>query len=111
MTARELAVNLLYKIEIGEAYSNTTLDKELSRSDLSREDKALASQITYGVLTWKLTIDEIIKRYSSVKIKKISPWILNILRIAIYQIVWLDKIPISAAVNESVNLAKKYGWR
>lgn len=109
MTARELAVNLLYKIEIGEAYSNTTLDKELSRSDLSREDKALASQITYGVLTWKLTIDEIIKRYSSVKIKKISPWILNILRIAIYQIVWLDKIPISAAVNESVNLAKKYG--
>lgn len=109
MTARELAVNLLYKIEIGEAYSNTTLDKDLSKSNLSKEDKALASQITYGVLTWKLTIDEIIKRYSSVKIKKISPWILNILRIAIYQIVWLDKIPISAAVNESVNLAKKYG--
>ncbi|MBQ9267041.1 MAG: 16S rRNA (cytosine(967)-C(5))-methyltransferase RsmB [Clostridia bacterium] len=109
MTARELVVNLLYKIEVGEAYSNTTLDKELNKSDLSREDKALASQIFYGVLTWKLTIDEIIKQYSNIRLKKISPWILNILRIAIYQIVWLDKIPVSAAVNESVNLAKKYG--
>lgn len=109
MNARELVVNLLYKIEVGEAYSNTTLDKELNKSDLSREDKALASQIFYGVLTWKLTIDEIIKKYSSIRLKKISPWILNILRIAIYQIVWLDKIPVSAAVNESVKLAKKYG--
>ncbi len=109
MNARELVVNLLYKIEVGEAYSNTTLDKELNKSSLSREDKALASQIFYGVLTWKLTIDEIIKRYSKVRLKKISPWILNILRIAIYQIVWLDKIPVSAAVNESVKLAKKYG--
>lgn len=109
MTARELAVNLLYKIEVGEAYSNTTLDKELNKCELSREDKALASQIVYGVLTWKLTIDEIIKRYSSIRIKKISSWILNILRIAIYQIVWLDRIPVSAAVNESVNLAKRYG--
>ena len=109
MTARELAINLLYKIEVGEAYSNTTLDKELNKSDLNREDKALASQIVYGVLTWKLTIDEIIKQYSNIRLKKISPWILNILRIAIYQIVWLDRIPVSAAVNESVNLAKKYG--
>ena len=109
MTARELAVNMLYKIEVGEAYSNMTLDKELNKNELSREDKALTSQIFYGVLTWKLTIDEIIKRYSSIRLKKISPWILNILRIAIYQIVWLDKIPVSAAVNESVNLAKKYG--
>ena len=105
MNARELAVNLLYKIEVGEAYSNTTLDKELDKNDLSREDKALTSQLFYGVLTWKLTIDEMIKRYSKIKLKKIF----NILRIAIYQIVWLDKIPTSAAVNESVKLAKKYG--
>ncbi len=109
MSARELAIRLLYQIEVGEAYSNTTLDKELRKSDLSKEDKALASQIVYGVLTWKLTIDEIIKRYSNIRLKKISNWILNILRIAIYQIVWLDKIPISAAVNESVKLSKKYG--
>ena len=107
--AREVALNILYKIEVGEAYSNLVLDKELNSSDLSKLDKALASEIVYGVLTWKLTLDEIVKRYSSIRLKKISPWILNILRMGIYQIVFLDKIPESAAVNESVNLAKKYG--
>lgn len=107
--ARELALNVLYKIEVGEAYSNTTLDKELNNSELSKIDKALASEIVYGVLTWKITLDEMIQRYSSIKLKKISDWILNILRMGIYQIAFLDKIPESAAVNESVNLAKKYG--
>lgn len=109
MNARELALNVLYKIEVGEAYSNTTLDKELNNSDLSKVDKALASELVYGVLTWKLTLDEIIQRYSLVKLKKISDWIMNILRMGIYQIAFLDKIPESAAVNESVNLAKRYG--
>lgn len=109
MNARELAINVLYKIEFGEGYSNVTLDKELNKSDLDYVDKAFASELVYGVLTWEITIDEIIKMYSSIKIKKISPWILNILRIGIYQIAFLDKVPESAAVNESVKLAKQYG--
>ena len=109
MNAREIALNALYKIEIGEGYSNITLDKEFKKSKLSKADKALVSQIVYGVLTWKITLDEIIKRYSSIRLKKISPWIINILRMGIYQICYLDKIPESAAVNKSVNLAKKYG--
>jgi len=108
-TAREIALTTLYKIEVGEGYSNLTLDKELNKSDLSRQDKALASEIVYGVLTWKITLDEIIKKYSSIRLKKISPWIINILRMGIYQIAFLDRIPESAAVNESVKLAKKYG--
>lgn len=109
MNARELAINVLYKVEFGEGYSNVTLDKELNKSDLEPVDKAFASELVYGVLTWKITLDEIIKMYSSIKIKKISPWILNILRTGIYQIVFLDKVPESAAVNESVKLAKQYG--
>ena len=108
-SAREVALNILYKIEVGESYSNLTIDKELNKSELSPLDKALVSQVVYGVLTWKLALDEIVKRYSSIRIKKISPWILNILRMGIYQIAFLDKIPESAAVNESVKLAKKYG--
>ncbi|MBR6253767.1 MAG: 16S rRNA (cytosine(967)-C(5))-methyltransferase RsmB [Clostridia bacterium] len=108
-TAREVALNALYKIDVGEGYSNLILDKELNKSELTRLDRALASEIVYGVLTWKLFLDETIKRYSLVKFKKISPWIVNILRMGIYQIVFLNKIPESAAVNESVNLAKKYG--
>lgn len=109
MNARELALNVLYQIEVGEAYSNTALDKELNQSDLPKVDKALASELVYGVLTWKLTLDEMIKKYSSLKLKKISDYIINILRMGIYQIAFLDRIPPSAAVNESVNLAKRYG--
>ena len=109
MNARELALNVLYKIDMDDAYSNTILDKELNNSDLSKVDKGLVSEIVYGVLTWKITLDEIVQRYSLIKLKKISPWIINILRMGIYQIAFLDKIPESAAVNESVNLAKKYG--
>lgn len=108
-TAREVALNALYKIDVGEGYSNLILDKELNKSELTKLDRGLASEIVYGVLTWKLFLDETIKRYSLVKFKKISPWIVNILRMGIYQIVFLNKIPESAAVNESVNLAKKYG--
>lgn len=108
-TAREVALNALYKIDVGEGYSNLVLDKELNKSELSRLDRGLASEIVYGVLTWKLFLDETIQRYSLIKFKKISPWIVNILRMGIYQIVFLNKIPESAAVNESVNLAKKYG--
>lgn len=111
--AREIALKVLYKIEKEEAYSNIVLDDMLNknRRDLSEKDIGLISEIVYGVTTWRLTLDEIIKKYSKISKKKISIWILNILRMSIYQIIFLDKIPKSAAVNEGVNLAKRYGHK
>ena len=108
---REIALKTLYKIDKEQAYSNIALNEEIkqNREKLTEKDIGLISEIVYGVTTWKLTLDEIIKKYSKIKLKKISPWILNILRMGVYQIVFLDKIPKSAAVNESVNLAKRYG--
>lgn len=108
---RKLALEILYKIDKEGAYSNIVLNEMLNKNknNLNKKDIGLISEIVYGVTTWKLTLDEIIKNHSSVKIKKISPWILNILRMSIYQIIFLDKIPKSAAVNEGVNLAKRYG--
>ena len=107
---RELALKALYKIEENGAYSNIILDETIKRNnELKTRDIGLLSELVYGVTTWKLTLDEIIKKHSKIKLKKISPWIINILRMGAYQIVFLDKIPKSAAVNESVNLAKKYG--
>lgn len=108
---REIALKILYKIDKEDAYSNIELNEQIkqNRKNLTEKDIGLISEIVYGVTTWKLTLDEIIKKYSKIKIKKISPWILNILRMGIYQIIFLDKIPKSAAVNESVNLAKRYG--
>ena len=113
---RELALKILYKMDKDNSYSNILLNesfnkirKEGNKNNLNNRDFAFVSEILYGVTTWKLTLDEIIKKYSKIKLNKLSLWILNILRLSIYQIVFLDKIPKSAAVNEGVNLAKKYG--
>ena len=108
---REVALKVLYKIDKEQAYSNIELNEQIrqNRKNLDEKDIGLISGLVYGVTTWRLTLDEIIKKYSKIKLKKISPWIINILRMGIYQIIFLDKIPKSAAVNESVNLAKRYG--
>ena len=108
---RELALKVLYKIDKEEAYSNIALNEILNanREKLTSKDIGLISEIIYGVTTWKLTLDVIIIKHSKIKMKKISTWVVNILRMGIYQILFLDKIPQSAAVNESVNLAKRYG--
>ena len=108
---RKIALEALYKIDNEEAYSNIVLDELLNknRNALSNKDINFISELLYGVTTWKLTLDTIIQKYSKIKIKKISPWVINILRMGAYQIVFLDKVPKSAAVNESVNLCKKYG--
>lgn len=111
--ARETALKILYKIEEENGYSNLVLDEylEKEREKLSSKDINLISEIVYGTISWKLTIDTIIEKYSKTKLNKIAKWIKIILRMGIYQIVFLDKIPKSAAVNESANLCKKYGYR
>ena len=111
--AREIALKILYKIDKEEAYSNIALDEIIkeNKKKLDERDVGFISEIVYGVTSWRLTIDEILKKYSKLKLKKISPWIFNILRMGIYQIVFLDKVPKAAAVNESVNLAKRYGHK
>jgi 16S rRNA (cytosine967-C5)-methyltransferase len=111
--ARELALKILYKVEEENGYSNLVLDEYINenREKLTFKDINLISEIVYGTISWKLTIDAIIEKYSKVKLNKISKWVKIILRMGIYQIVFLDKIPKSAAVNESVNLCKKYGFK
>lgn len=101
------AVKLLGKTFSKGGYSNILLDKTLKEADMSNQDKALCSAIYYGVLERKITLDFIISGYSKIKLSKINPVVLNILRSGIYQLKFMDNIPDSAAVNESVNIAKK----
>lgn len=110
---REIALKTLVSIEQEKSYSNIILNKMIKENSkiLSEKDKAFISELVYGIISMKLTLDEIIKKYSNIKIKKISIWILNVLRMGTYQIIFLDKVPKSAAVNESVNLAKRYGHK
>lgn len=107
---RELALKALYQINQEDGYSNLVLENiiEQERKKLTEKDVGFISELVYGVTTWKLTLDTIIQKYSKIKIKKMSGWVINILRMGAYQIVFLNKVPKSAAVNESVNLCKKY---
>ena len=111
--ARELALKIIYKINVQKAYSNIVLDEYLNinRKILTNKDINFISEIVYGVIEKKLTLDTVIQKYSKIKLSKISDWTLNILRIGAYQIIFLDKVPKSAAVNEAVNLAKKYNYK
>lgn len=108
MTAREVALKTLYMIEKDGAYCDKALKKQLN-NDMAKEDINLITNIVYGVTDKRRRLDYIIENYSTQKLNKISVWIKNILRMGIYQILFMDKIPPSAAVNESVKLAKRYG--
>ncbi len=107
MDARERALRVLYDIEYNGAYSNLALKTALGECDA--RDRALVTALVYGVTDKRLTLDYIITRHSKLKLKKISKYIRIILRMGIYQLKFADKIPASAAVNESVKLAKRYG--
>ncbi|MBQ2670960.1 MAG: 16S rRNA (cytosine(967)-C(5))-methyltransferase RsmB [Clostridia bacterium] len=108
MNAREKALKTLYEIEYNGAYSNLALKKSLA-SDIPPQDRSLITTLVYVTLDKKITLDYIIQKHSKLKLKKISKYILIILRMGIYQLKFMDKIPESAAVNESVKLAKRYG--
>jgi len=107
--AREAALKILYDINEKGAYSNISINRHFSIGKLKEIDKAFATELVYGTIKWKLTIDWIIEQFSKVKISKISPWIMNILRMGVYQLLFVDKVPATAACNESVKLAKRYG--
>lgn len=107
--ARETALKILYDISENNAYSNISVNKYLEGEKLREIDRAFTTDLVYGTVKWLLQIDYIIDKFSSVKIKKLSPWIKNILRLGIYQLLHTDKIPSSAACNTSVDLAKRYG--
>ena len=107
MTARELALDLLLKGEKTKQYSNIALDNALKKSDLSTADKGLASALFYGVIERRITLDYQIKSLSSRDLKDIDSKTINALRIGLYQLIYLDRIPHHAAINESVSLCTR----
>lgn len=104
--ARKTAVKALLKIEQDSAYSNITLNSVFKESEFSSADKALISALVYGVLDRKITLDYVLSRFMKTPVKKTAPFTLMVLRTALYQIMYMDKIPQSAAVNEAVKLIK-----
>ena len=108
---REAALKALVSCEKDGAYLNIALRDILSNADMDARDNALATTIALGVMKNALYLDNIIANLSSVKLRKLSVWIHNILRIGVYSIKFLDRIPVSATVNECVRLSRRYGHR
>ncbi len=109
--ARQVALKILYSVEFEGAYSNLAIKSGLKTAGLNAKDRGLVTSIVYGVISRKLALDKIISKYSSVKLNKLSKYVLLILRMGVYQLKFMDKIPESAAVNESVKLAMKFAAR
>lgn len=107
--AREAALKALVRFEKDRAYLNLILPDLTVR--LSIEDRALAVQMASGTIERLNTLDWVINLYSTTKINKMTPWLRNLLRIGAYQLLFLDRVPAYAAVDESVRLARRYGHR
>ena len=101
--ARKLALDLLEKCQAAGQYANLALDSAIKKNPLSQADRALLSVLVYGVLEKKLTLDYAIDSLSEGK--DIEPAVREILRLGIYQLAFLEKVPDHAAVNETVELA------
>lgn len=110
MNPRIIAFEALNKIEKDGAYSNIALDFLLSKTDLDARDRSFVSNLFYGCIESRLTLDYQLEQYLTQPIKKLKPEVLTLLRMGVYQILFMDKIPSSAAVNESVKIAKEKGF-
>lgn len=104
---RGIAVKILNRVDRTDAYLDKLLEIELKHSDLSGKDKALLFEIVHGVIRWLGRIDWILNGFYKGQFSKCIPNIKNSMRVALYQILFLDKIPDHAAVNESVEFVKK----
>ena len=108
MGARETALNALMACRKSGAWSNGVLKEYIQRDRLDSRDAALATRLCYGVLQNRQKLDFYLQQLLTGKLKDLHPVVRDILHLGLYQIYELDKIPDSAAVNESVTLAKKY---
>lgn len=108
LSAREIALLALSACEKQGAWSDGYLKNTLRSEGLDSRDAALATRICFGVLQNRMLLDFYVARFSSVKPEKLENRVLCALRIAIYQLLFMDRVPQRAAVNESVTLARKY---
>lgn len=107
--AREAALAVLQKWRTNGAWSEPALNAAIQRAGLDRRDAALCTRICYGTLQNLALLDACVDAYSKTPAKKLEPKVLDILRISIYQLRFLQQIPAHAAVNEAVALCKKSG--
>ena len=107
--AREKALKILAQVHQQGAYANVALARELRQGELTDMDRRFVTELVYGAVKAGDTLDWVIKKYLKLPWRKVDSLIQEILRLGAYQLLYMDKVPASAACNESVELAKKYG--
>ncbi len=105
-TARGLALSVLEQVFDQGAYSNIALNKALEASNLSAQDKGLATELVYGTVSRKITLEWYLAHVIEDR-EKLDTWVYYLLMLSLYQLVYLDKLPPHAVVNDAVNLAKR----
>jgi 16S rRNA (cytosine967-C5)-methyltransferase len=106
---RELAMDTLVRVAESGAYSNLQLNRTLQDAGLQRADAGLVTELVYGTIQRQLTLDYWLEKFVSKGLAKLAPWVHQLLRMSAYQLLYLDRIPAHAAVNEAVAIAKKRG--
>ena len=109
ITAREAALLALNDILYNGKYSNIAVKEMLGKCrGMDKTEKAFFTNLVYGVISRRFTLEYVISQYSAIKLKKLARYVKIILELGFYQIIYLDKVPESAAVNECVKLSKRY---
>ncbi len=104
-TIREQIVMLLMAMEKDASYIQLVLKEELDKID--PKDRGFANEVVYGTTKYRLKLDHIINQFSKTPVKKMKPLIRQLMRMSVYQLLWLDKVPDSAVINEAVKIIHK----
>ncbi|OLO40842.1 16S rRNA (cytosine(967)-C(5))-methyltransferase [Alkalihalophilus pseudofirmus] len=108
-TVREVALDVLLQIEKNQAYSNLLLNQTVQKSNLDPRDVGLLTEIVYGTVQRRDTLDFYLEPFIKKGKKKLEDWVLVLLRLSLYQMVYLDRVPDRAIVHEAVTIAKRRG--
>lgn len=108
---REVALEVLLQIEKNQAYSNLLLNQTVKRSKLDQRDVGLLTEIVYGTIQRRDTLDYYLEPFVKKGLATLDVWVKVLLRLSVYQIAYLDRVPDRAVVHEAVSIAKKKGHK
>ncbi|TDL35086.1 16S rRNA (cytosine(967)-C(5))-methyltransferase RsmB [Jeotgalibacillus sp. S-D1] len=107
-SAREATLHILDQIDKNQSYSNLLVNHAIKKFNIKGPDVGLLTELTYGTIQRKLTLDFYLKPFIK---KKVEGWVRNLLRLSLYQMKYLDRVPERAAIHEAVEIAKKRGHK
>lgn len=107
---RQVALDILMRIEKQGSFSHILIDDAIRKNKVSEKDEKLLTEIVYGTIERKMTLDYYLSSFIKSK-KKVADWVMMLLRLSVFQFVYLDKVPAYAIIHEAVEIAKNRGHK